>query len=69
MGRYEKLIKKILEGKTDKNISFSSIRQLMIHLGFEERIRGSHHIFRKADIEEKNKKIILGENAIRILKL
>jgi len=26
---------------------------LLKHFGFEERIKGSHHIFRKAGIEEK----------------
>jgi hypothetical protein len=34
-------------------ISFDDIRSLLHHLGFEERIRGSHRIFRKAGIEEK----------------
>ena len=27
--------------------------QLLLRLGFEERIRGSHHIYRKAGVEEK----------------
>ncbi|MCK4629536.1 MAG: hypothetical protein KAT56_11065 [Sedimentisphaerales bacterium] len=53
MGRHEKIISKILKGKSDKNISFLSLRQLLLHLGFEERIKGSHHIFRKAGVEEK----------------
>jgi hypothetical protein len=26
---------------------------LLLHLGFEERTRGSHHIFRRAGIEER----------------
>ena len=26
---------------------------MLLYLGFEERIRGSHHIYRKAGIEEK----------------
>jgi len=25
----------------------------IIHLGFEERIKGSHHVFRKSGVEEK----------------
>lgn len=53
MGRYDKIISKILKGKSDNNISFLSLRQLLLHLGFEERIKGSHHIFRKAGVEEK----------------
>jgi hypothetical protein len=35
------------------NIPFNDLRQLLHRLGFEERIRGSHHIFRKAGVEEK----------------
>ena len=53
MGKYEKLLSKILQRQSDKNIAFVDLRHLMVHLGFEERIRGSHHIFRKAGIEEK----------------
>ena len=53
MGKYEKIISKILKGKSDKNISFLSLRQLLLHLGFDERIKGSHHIFRKAGVEAK----------------
>ena len=26
---------------------------MLISLGFEERIRGSHHIYRRADVEER----------------
>ncbi len=53
MGKYEKLLLKILEGKSDANISFNELCQLLEKLGFEKRIRGSHHIFRKAGITEK----------------
>ena len=53
MGKYEKLLSKILGRKSDGNIAFADLRQLMLHLGFEERVRGSHHIFRKVGIEEK----------------
>ena len=53
MGKYEKLLSKIVQGRTYKNIAFSDLRQLMLHLGFEERTRGSHHIFRKKEVEEK----------------
>jgi hypothetical protein len=49
----EKLIEKILSGKSDTNIRFEDLRNLLLNLGFEERIKGSHHIFRKEGIEEK----------------
>ncbi|HEX9652141.1 MAG TPA: type II toxin-antitoxin system HicA family toxin [bacterium] len=53
MGKYQKLIHQILQGTSDANISFDELCQLMRRLGFDERVRGSHHIFRKAGIEEK----------------
>ena len=53
MGRYEKLLVQILQGTSDANIAFSDLRNLLKHLGFEERIRGSHHLFRKPGVEEK----------------
>lgn len=53
MGKYEKLLFQILRGTSDANIAFDDLCQLLLRLGFEERIRGSHHTFRKTGIEEK----------------
>ncbi len=53
MGKYDKLIDKILRGSADANIPFDDLRGLLIRLGFDERIRGSHHVYRKEGIEEK----------------
>jgi predicted RNA binding protein YcfA (HicA-like mRNA interferase family) len=53
MGSHEKLLRRILAGQSDANISFSELRGLLLYLGFEERTRGSHHIFRRVDIEER----------------
>jgi len=53
MGNYDKLIDKILRGSSDANIPFDDLRGLLIRLGFDERIRGSHHVYRKEGIEEK----------------
>jgi hypothetical protein len=53
MGKYDKLRLKILQGSSDANISFRDLCELLKRLGFEERIRGSHHVFRKEGIEEK----------------
>ena len=44
---------KVLRGTSDANIAFDDIRGMLLHLGFEERIRGSHHMYRKQGIEEK----------------
>lgn len=53
MGKYDKLLLRILRGTSDANIPFDDLCQLLRHMRFEERIRGSHHIFRKRGIEEK----------------
>ena len=53
MGKYEKLLDKVLRGSSDANIAFDDLCQLLRRLGFEERISGSHHNFRKASVEEK----------------
>ncbi len=53
MSKYEKLLEQVLLGGSDANISFEELRQLLLRLGFEERIRGSHHIYRKSGVEER----------------
>jgi predicted RNA binding protein YcfA (HicA-like mRNA interferase family) len=53
MGKYEKLIFQILRGTSDANILFSDLINLLKHFGFEMRVKGSHHIFRKSGVEEK----------------
>ena len=52
MSQQDKLLAKILSGASDTNISFERLCQLLIRLGFDERIRGSHHIFTKEGVEE-----------------
>lgn len=52
MTQQDKLLLKILRGTSDTNIPFEPLCQLLKTLGFEERIRGSHHIFSKDGIEE-----------------
>ena len=52
MGQYDKLLVKILCGNSDKDISFDDLCKVILHLGFEERIKGSHHIYYKNGIEE-----------------
>jgi predicted RNA binding protein YcfA (HicA-like mRNA interferase family) len=53
MGKNDKLVRKILSGSSDANIDFDELRYLLKRLGFEERIKGSHHVFRKPGVEEK----------------
>lgn len=52
MGKYEKLIAKILSGSSDANITFTELRNLILIFGFSERIKGSHHIFCEEGVEE-----------------
>ena len=53
MSKYDKLLNQILHGRSDANIPFDDLCQLLRRLGFEERIRSSHHIFRKDGIDER----------------
>jgi len=52
MAQYEKLLIKILRGASDAQIPFDQLCGLLVLLGFQERIRGSHHIFTRAEVEE-----------------
>jgi predicted RNA binding protein YcfA (HicA-like mRNA interferase family) len=52
MTTWSKLLQKILAGGADNNIEFAGLCQLLARLGFDERTKGSHHIFTKADVEE-----------------
>lgn len=53
MGNYAKLVRAILLGRSDANIGFDELRNLLLKLGFDERTRGSHHVFRRDGIEER----------------
>jgi predicted RNA binding protein YcfA (HicA-like mRNA interferase family) len=46
------LIRRILSGRADANIDFSELCTLLKSLGFEERVSGSHNIFRKEGVRE-----------------
>jgi predicted RNA binding protein YcfA (HicA-like mRNA interferase family) len=53
VSKYDELRLRILQGKSDANIRFDDLCQLLRWLGFEERVRGSHHIFRKQSVRER----------------
>lgn len=52
MAKLDKILEKILRGTSDANINFEDLRQLLSNLGFDERIRGSHHIYTKTNVIE-----------------
>lgn len=53
MGTHEKLLELVLQSRSDANIAFSDLCGLRLYFGFEERTRGSHHIFRHQGVEER----------------
>ena len=51
MSRSRGLLRRILGGRSDANLRFDDLRGLLRELGFVERVRGSHHMFRKGGVE------------------
>ena len=47
-----RLLLQILHGASDANIRFSDVALLLRDLKFQERVRGSHHIFTREGIQE-----------------
>ena len=52
MGKYSKLMEKIMAGGADGNIEFAALCHLLVRLGFDERVKGGHHIFTWGDVAE-----------------
>ncbi|MBS0620106.1 MAG: type II toxin-antitoxin system HicA family toxin [Verrucomicrobia bacterium] len=44
MSKLQKLVQKILDGR---DVSYAEAEGLLLRLGFQLEVRGSHHIFRK----------------------
>ena len=52
MGKFEKTLWQILSGNSDQNISFGDLVYVLESLGFQKRIKGSHHLFSNPGVEE-----------------
>ena len=52
MGKYDKLLAKVLRGTSDADIAFSELCRLLIKFGFKRRIKGDHHIFTQDGVDE-----------------
>jgi hypothetical protein len=52
MDSEDRVLERVLRGASDANIPFADLRRLLLRLGFTERVRGDHHIFAKAGVEE-----------------
>ena len=48
----KKTLESFLRGTSDANIPFGDWRRVLRDLGFDERIRGSHHIFSREGVAE-----------------
>jgi hypothetical protein len=46
------VLQRVLQGSSDANIRFNELRDLLLGLGFAERIKGSHHIFTRGGVAE-----------------
>ncbi len=45
MSKLDKLLFKILSGRSDRNILFSDLCYILEKFGFQKRIKGDHHIY------------------------
>jgi hypothetical protein len=52
MARLNRVLARILAATSDQNIRFDELRLLLAALDFQERIRGSHHIFVREGVTE-----------------
>ncbi len=54
MSKADKTLEKVLQGRHDASIRFEELRTVLKKLGFAERIRGSHHNYRREGFEAIN---------------
>jgi hypothetical protein len=52
VSKVTKTLERILRGNADANIRFGDVCALLAHLGFNERVRGDHHIFTRDGVDE-----------------
>jgi hypothetical protein len=52
LDKHRKLLDYIMLKKGDANVPFAGLCQLLCRLGFDERIKGDHHIFTMAEVDE-----------------
>ncbi len=52
MSREEKLLERLRDFNRDQSWEFNELCNLLQRLGFEMRITGSHHFFRRAELRD-----------------
>lgn len=50
--KHDKILVDVLRGTSDNNIRFQDLCRVVRKIGFDERVKGSHHIFTKEGVEE-----------------
>ncbi len=63
MGKWDKLLDRVLRGTNDASIPFDDLCGLLERLGFKRRTRGSHNVFRREGIMERPNLQRSGSNA------
>ena len=48
----EKMLLKLLSGKSDNGFRFAEIDSMLIGFGFQKRVKGAHHIYWKEGVDE-----------------
>jgi hypothetical protein len=52
MAGWDRVLDSVLRAASDSNIGFSDLCTLLTAIGFQERVRGDHHIFTKTGVVE-----------------
>ena len=52
MTQFDKILIRVLSGRSDANIGFNELCSLLKRFKFQERIKGDHHIFYRDDVVE-----------------
>jgi hypothetical protein len=52
VSQWDKILRRVLDGRSDQNSRFEDICGLLRRLGFDERIRGDYHVFGKTGVFE-----------------
>jgi len=52
MSNRGKFFERLMSGTSDRAVDFGQLCELLRWLGFTERVRGSHHVFTMAGVEE-----------------
>jgi len=52
MGKFEKVLHRVLNGEADANVEFADLCWLLQKLAFHERVRGSHHVYGRSELKD-----------------